>query len=148
MLCFKFYFAEMFCILQPHCSGFQNYKFGGSARTGRVGLRSAVKRRKSAFLKQSHTSPCLHRSNICRQAVSAWQLASPSLAVDTHQHVSGLCTVLVSVTTFQSLQSLAVTASLAAMQCFKTPHFFAQLSSTSHDQVQVTMQVSSLRQQW
>ncbi|KAL0042671.1 hypothetical protein WJX79_007465 [Trebouxia sp. C0005] len=51
---------------QPHCSGLQNYKLGGSTRTGRVGLRSAVKRRKCAFLEQSHISPCLHRSNICR----------------------------------------------------------------------------------
>ncbi len=67
VLCVKFYFAEIFCTLQPHCSGLQNYKFGGSARTGRVALRSAVKRRKSALLEQSHISPCLHRSNICRQ---------------------------------------------------------------------------------
>ncbi|DBA90259.1 TPA: hypothetical protein ACH3X1_003551 [Trebouxia sp. C0004] len=51
---------------QPHCSGLHTYNFGGSTRTGRVGLRSAVKQRKSAFLEQSHISPGLHRSSICR----------------------------------------------------------------------------------
>lgn len=51
---------------QAHFSGLQKVNFGGSTHTGRVGLRSAVKRRKSAFLEQSHISPCLHRSNICR----------------------------------------------------------------------------------
>jgi len=103
VLCSTFRVAEMFCILQPHCSGLQKYKFGGSTRTGRVGLRSAVKQRKSAFLEQSHKSPCyLHRSNICRQAVIAWQIASHFTAVDRHQHVSGLCAVFVSVTMFQS----------------------------------------------
>lgn len=51
---------------QPHCSGLQKYDFGGSTRSGRVGLRSALKQRKSPFLEPSHKSPCLHRLNICR----------------------------------------------------------------------------------
>jgi len=64
-------------------------------------------------------------------ALSARKLASHSLAIDIHQHVSGLCAVLVSVTAFQSSQCLAMIASLAAMHCFKTPQFLAQRPSTS-----------------